>query len=154
MDPSLQAHVFEAALAGDSEEMVKHRAANAQAADMPSRVHRLQLRVVIVKPLERPNCDQLPPAADTEEGDRGVEQAIDLERVRILWRAVRTPELQMMLDELSYVIEPWISHYDVELIHRHAILTARFPPLSMRAPCTREAPDSGLFGLAALDERP
>jgi hypothetical protein len=66
---------------------------------------------------------------------------------------VRTPELQMMLDELSYVIEPWISDRDVELIHRHAILTARFPPLSMRAPCTREAPDSGLFGLVALDER-
>jgi hypothetical protein len=154
MDPSLQAHVFEAALSDDSEEMVKHRAANAQATDMLSRMHRLQLRVLIVKPLERADRDWIPAAADTEEGDGGVEQAIDLERVRILWRAVRAPELQMMLDELSYVIEPWISDRDVELIHRHAILTARFPPLSTRAPCTLEAPDSGLFGLAALDERP
>jgi hypothetical protein len=59
----------------------------------------------------------------------------------------------MMLDELSYVIEPWISDCDVELIHRHAILTARFPLLSTRAPCTLEAPDSGLFGPVALDER-
>jgi hypothetical protein len=98
--------VFEAALAGDSEEIVKHRAANAPAADMLSRVHCLQLRVLIIKPLERADRDQLPAAADTEEGDGGVEQAIDPERVRILWRAVQTPELQMMLDELSHVIEP------------------------------------------------
>jgi hypothetical protein len=127
---SLQAYVFEAPLAGDGEEMVKHRAANAQATDMLSGMHRLQLRVLIVKPLECADRDQLSAAADTEEGDGGIEQAIDLERVRILWRAVRTPELQMMLDELSYVIEPWISDRNVELIHRHAMLTARFPPLS------------------------
>jgi hypothetical protein len=106
--------------------------------------------VLIIKPLERADRDQLTAATDTEEGDGGIEQAIDLERVRILWRAVRTPELQMMLDELSYVIEPWISDRDVELIHRHAILTVRFPPLSTRAPCTLEAPDSDLFGPVAL----
>jgi hypothetical protein len=52
MDPSLQAHVFEAALSGDSEEMVKHRAASAQATDMLSRMHRLQLRVPIIEPLD------------------------------------------------------------------------------------------------------
>lgn len=58
MDPSLQAYVFEAALSGDSEEVVKHRAANAQAADMPSGVHGLQLRVPIIEPLERADRDQ------------------------------------------------------------------------------------------------
>lgn len=118
--------MFEAPLADDSEEIVKHRAANAQATDMLSRMHRLQLRVLIIKPLERADRDQLPAAADTEEGDGGIEQAIDLERVRILWRAVQTPELQMMLDELSHLIDPWISDRDVELIHQHAArLTAR-----------------------------
>jgi hypothetical protein len=124
MDPSLQAHVFETALSGDGEEMVKHRAANAQAADMLSRVHRLQLRMLIIEPLERADRDQLLAAADTEEGDGGVEQAIDLERVCILWRAVQTPERQMMLDELSHVIERWIGDRDVEHIHQdHARLT-------------------------------
>jgi hypothetical protein len=126
--------MFEAPLLGDSEEMVKHRAANAQATDMLSGVHRLQLRVLIIEPLERADSDQLLAAADTEEGDGRIEQAIYLERVGILWRAVQTPELQMMLDELPHVIEPWISNRDVELIHRQAILTARFPPRSMRAP--------------------
>ena len=119
MDPSLQAYVFEAALSRDGEEMVKHRAANAQAADMLSRVHRLQLRLLIVEPLECPDRDQLPSAADTEEGDGRVEQAIDFERVRILWRAVQTPEIQMMLDELTNIIEPRIGDHHVELIHRH-----------------------------------
>lgn len=114
MDPSLKAHAFEAALAGDSKEIIKHRATNAQAADMLSRMHRLQLRVLIVKPLECADRDQLPTAADTEEGDRGIEQAIDLERVRILRRAVQTPELQMMLDELSHVIDPWISDRETQ----------------------------------------
>ena len=99
--------------------MVKHRAANAQAADMLSRVHRLQLRVPIVKPLERADRYQLPTAADAEQSDRGIEQAIDLERVRILWRAVQAPELQMMLDELSHVVHPWIGDRDIELIHQH-----------------------------------
>jgi integrase len=123
--------VFEAPLAGDSEEIVEHRAANAQATDVLSRMHRLQLHVLIIKPLERADRDQLPAAADTEEGDGGIEQAIDLERVRILWRAVQTPELQMMLDELSHVIDPWISDRDVELIHQHAaILTARLAATS------------------------
>lgn len=117
--PSLKAHAFEAALASDSEEIVKHRAANAQAADMLSRMHRLQLRVLIVKPLECADRDQLPTAADTEQGDRGIKQGIDLERVRILWRAVQTPEPQMMLDELAHVIDPWISDHDIELIHQH-----------------------------------
>ncbi len=125
MDPSLQAYVFEAVLAGDSEEMVKHRAANAEAADVLSRVHCLQLCVLIVKPLERADRDQLLAAADTEESDRRVEQAVDVERVRILWRAVQTPELQMMFDELSHVIECWIGDRDVEHIHRDARLTAR-----------------------------
>ncbi len=119
MDPSLQAYVFEAALSRDGEEMVKHRAANAQAADLLSRVHRLQLRLLIVEPLECPDRDQLPSAADTEEGDGRVEQAIDFERVRILWRAVQTPEIQMMLDELTNIIEPRIGDHHVELIHRH-----------------------------------
>ena len=80
----LQAHAFEAALAGDSEEIVKHRAADALAADMLSRVHRLQLRVLIIKSLERTDRDQLPATSDTKEGDRGIEQTIDFERVRIL----------------------------------------------------------------------
>ena len=84
LDPCLKAHAFEAALAGDSEEMVKHRAADAPAADMLSRMHRLQLRVLIIKSLERTDRDQLPATADTEEGDRGIEQTIDFERVRIL----------------------------------------------------------------------
>jgi hypothetical protein len=100
--------------------MVKHRAANAPAADMLSRMHRLQLRVPIVKPLERADRDQLPTATDTEQGDRGIKQGIDLERVRILWRAVQTPELQMMLDELPHVIDPWISDRDIELIHQRS----------------------------------
>ncbi len=126
MDPSLEAHVSEATLAGDSEEMVKHRAADALAAEMLGRMHRLQLGVLIVKPLERADRDQLPAAADTEEGDGGIEQVIDLERVRTVWRTVQTPELQMMLDELSHVIDPWISDRDVELIHQRAArLTAR-----------------------------
>ena len=125
-DPSLQAHAFKAALASDREEMVKHRSTNAQATDMLDRVHRLQLRVPIVKPLERANRDQLPHAAtDTEQGDRGIEQVIDLERVRILWRAVQTPELQMMLDELSHVIDPWISDHDVKLIRQRAASSVR-----------------------------
>lgn len=84
MDPSLQAHAFEAALAGDSEEIVKHRTTDAQTADMLGRMHRLQLGVLIIKPLERADRDQLPAAADTEEGDGGIEKAIDLERVRIM----------------------------------------------------------------------
>jgi hypothetical protein len=124
-DPSLQAHTFKAALAGDSEEMVKHRSTDAQATDMLGCVHRLQLRVPIVKPLERADRDQLPAAADTEEGDGGIEQTIDLEGVRILWRAVQTPELQMMLDELSHVIDPWISDDDVKLIHQRATSPVR-----------------------------
>lgn len=111
--------MFEAALAGDGEEIVEHRAANAQATDMLSRMHRLQLSVLIIEPLERADRYQLPAAADTEESDGGIKQAIHLERVRILWRAVQTPELQMMLDELSHVIEPLISDRDVELIHQH-----------------------------------
>lgn len=65
--PGLQAYVFEAALSGDGEEMVEHRAANAQAADMLSGMHRLQLRVLIIEPLERADRGQLPAAADTEE---------------------------------------------------------------------------------------
>ena len=117
--------MFKAALAGDREEMVKHRSTNAQATDMLDRVHRLQLRVPIVKPLERADRDQLPAATDTEQGDGGIEQVIDLERVRILWRAVQTPELQMMLDELSHVIDPWISDHDVKLIHQRAASSVR-----------------------------
>lgn len=88
MDPSLKAHAFKAALAGDSEEIVKHRAGDTQAAGMLSRVHRLQLGVLIVEPLKRADRGQLPAAAETEKGDGGIEQVIDLERVRILWRAV------------------------------------------------------------------
>jgi hypothetical protein len=38
---------------------------------------------------------------------------------------VQTPELQMMLGQLSHIIGPWISDHDVELIHPHARLTAR-----------------------------
>lgn len=132
--PSLQAHMFEAPLLGNGEEMVKHRAANAHAADMLRRMHRLQLRVLIAMLLERADRDQLPATADTEEGDGGIKQVINLERVHILWRAVQTPKLQMMLDELPHVIESWIGNRDVELIHRHAILTPRFPPRSTRAP--------------------
>lgn len=83
-------------------------------------VHRLQLRVPVVKPLERADRDQLPAAADAEQGDGGVEQAVDLERVRILWRTVQAPELQMTLDECSHVIEPWIGDHDVEFVHHCA----------------------------------
>jgi hypothetical protein len=117
MDPSLQAHAFEAALSGDSQEVVKHCAADAQATDMLGRVHCLQLRVLIVKPLERADCDQLPVTADAEEGDGRIEQAVDPERVRILWWAVQTPEVQVMLDELSHIIDPWIGD-DLELNHQ------------------------------------
>ncbi|HEX3519359.1 MAG TPA: hypothetical protein VHT29_10025 [Solirubrobacteraceae bacterium] len=102
---------------GDGEEVVKHRAANAHAADTLSRVHRLQLRAPIVKPLERTDCDQITAATDAEKSDCRVEQATDLECVRVLRWAVQTPERQMMLNKLSHVIEPWIGNRDVELIH-------------------------------------
>ena len=160
MDPVFQAHVFEAALTGDSEEIVKHRQANAKATDMLSRMHRLQLRVLIIKPLERADRDQLPAAADTEEGDGGIEQAIDLERVRILWRAVQTPELQMMLDELSHLIDPWISDRDVELIHQHAArLTARLAATAapLRRPFAQPGQEQSLptsYGATAARSSP
>jgi hypothetical protein len=68
--------------------MVKHRSADALAADMIGCVHRLQLGVLIIEPLERADRDQLSAAADAEEGEGGIEQVIDLERVRVLQRAV------------------------------------------------------------------
>ena len=52
MDPGLQAYAFEAALSGDGEEMVEHCAAYTQAADILGGMHCLQLRVLIIEPLE------------------------------------------------------------------------------------------------------
>ena len=47
-------------------------------------------------------------AADAEEADRRIEQAIDRDCMHALGRVVRPPEVQMTLNELAQIIGPWI----------------------------------------------
>src|ERR1039458_8440938 len=95
-------------------------------------VHGLQLGVFIVELSKRADRNQLAAGADAEQRHRGIEQAVDIERVRVLGRAVRAAILQMTLDQPAHIVSSRISdrNLKVELVRPHAARLAAFSNLN------------------------
>ncbi len=65
------------ALAGDSDQMIEDRSADAATTQTLCGVHRLQLRMAVIQLLERPDPEEVAVASEAEEGDGRVEEALD-----------------------------------------------------------------------------
>jgi hypothetical protein len=80
-------------------------------------VHRLQLAVARVKPLQRADSEELSAPAETEERDRRIQQAIDVKRMDVLGRAVRTGENEVSLQQCANVPGSRVISQDLALKH-------------------------------------
>lgn len=80
-------------------------------------MHRLDFRVLIVEPLQRPDSEQLAVGPGTVEGDGGVQQALDSERMDVLRRSVFVGEREVALKKLADVIRPWVIDRDLNIRH-------------------------------------
>jgi hypothetical protein len=72
---------------------------------------------VLVKLLQRGDAEKRAIEAKTEERDTGIEQAIHVERVYVLRRAVQPSELQMALEQLPDVRRARIVNRDSAFVH-------------------------------------
>jgi hypothetical protein len=84
--------------------VVDHRATDPAPAGRLRGVHRFDLRVLDIEPLERPDRQQFPADAEAEERDRGIEELSDLERVVVLGRALRARVGEVTAQQRPHIV--------------------------------------------------
>jgi len=88
--------------------VIDHGATNSATACGLGGVHRLQLSMARVKLSERANANEFTVEAEAEEGDARAEETVDVESVDVLGWAVLVAKRQVALQQLAYVLGPWV----------------------------------------------
>jgi hypothetical protein len=84
--------------------MIDHRATDPAPAGGLGGVHRFDLRVADIEPLERPDGQQFPAYPEAEKRDRGIEELSDLERVVVLGRALRARVGEVAAQQRPHIV--------------------------------------------------
>jgi len=105
--------------------VVDHCSTDASAPRRVGGVHRLQLRVSVTELLQGAKTEEFVTSAEGEERNGRVEQAVDVQRVAILGRAVLIREGQVARQQRSHVVGSWITDGDLALSHRQIVAQTR-----------------------------
>jgi hypothetical protein len=84
--------------------MLQHRPADPATTRRFGRVHRLQLSVLRIELFERPDSEELTFEAKAKERNRRIEEAINVEHMDVLGRAVQIGEAEVVLQKLAHIL--------------------------------------------------
>ncbi len=99
------------------EKMIDHRSPDPAPSSCLGGVHAFQLCMALVKLLQRSDAEQMTIEAEAEEGDGRIEEAVAVERVDILGRALRFREREMPIQQLADIVGSRVVDRDLALWH-------------------------------------
>ena len=102
---------------GDADEMFEQGPPDAASARSLGGVHGLELGVVLAEGQQRPDREQLAATAQAVERHRGVEEAVHVERMDVLRRAVQVGERQVPREQLPDVLGSRVVDGDLVAVH-------------------------------------
>jgi hypothetical protein len=102
---------------GHTEEMIDHGPAHAVATCLFGGVDRFQLEMDLVELFDGSDAQEALVVSEAEEGDRGIEETVEVEGVDVFRRCHRSGELQVPLQETEHVGSPGVVRSDRPVGH-------------------------------------
>jgi hypothetical protein len=92
------------------QEVVDDSPTDTVAARLFGGVDRLQLHVIAAELFDRPDAEQCLAIAEAEEGDTGIDQAVEVEGVDVLRGSHPASEGEMPLEQGHDIVSAWVVH--------------------------------------------
>ena len=97
--------------------MIDHRSPYPTPSSCFGGMHAFQLCVAVVKLLQGPDAEQVTVEAEAEERDGGIEEAVTVERMDVLGRALRPREREMPLQQFADIVGSRVVYRDLAVWH-------------------------------------